>query len=238
MIFILLSIIFFIILFQTKAYAYVTCVVVGCYSHNACGCNQQCTCNTDARTCAAQRATNTARVFAWTRNPLVSNTQYITADDILQLRTFLATEQNARSTPSPSDNNATTYVHPGSCTVQTTAWTGTVSVSSPILATTFNQLVTLLNTLKARANTQGAAVTSADATAISAGNIITAVYNNSLRNILIQSYQQCICASKVVCSCHTRCPCNAQTSCSCNAGYCGCHSTCSCNSYSCSCQWY
>ena len=112
--------------------------------------NQQCTCNTDARTCAAQRATNTARVFAWTRNPLVSNTQYITADDILQLRTFLATEQNARSTPSPSDNNATTYVHPGSCTVQTTAWTGTVSVSSPILATTFNQLVTLLNALKAR----------------------------------------------------------------------------------------
>jgi len=238
MIFIFLSIVFFIIFFQTKAYAYVTCVTVGCYSHNACSCNQQCTCNTDARTCAAQRATSAARVFAWTRNPLTVSSHYITADDINQLRSFLQQEQNARSTPSPADNNATTYTHPGSCTVQTTTWTDTVNVGSSILATTFNQLVTLLNTLKARANTQGASVTAANAVAVSVGDFITATNSNTLRNILIQSYQQCICASKVVCSCHTRCPCNAQTSCSCNAGHCSCYATCSCNSYSCSCQWY
>lgn len=238
MIFIFLSIVFFIIFFQTKAYAEIICIIVGCYSHSACGCNQQCTCNTDARTCAAQRATSAARVFAWTRNPLTSSSHYITANDINQLRSFLQQEQNARSTASPSNNTSTTYAHPGSCTVQTTAWTGTVNVGSSILATTFNQLVTLLNALKARANTQGASVTATDATTISAGAFITAANSNTLRNILIQSYQQCICASKVVCTCHTRCPCNAQTTCSCNAGHCSCHDTCRCHSYSCSCQWY
>ena len=206
------------------------CYSVGCTSHNPCPCNSQCTCNTDARTCAAQRATSTGRVFSWTRNP-VNNTITITADDINQLRTFLQQEQNSRSSDSPSNNTATTYPHPGSCSIQTTSWTG--NTSTFILRTSFNQLVTLLNTLKTRATGQGASITASDATTITEDSTIQVSHTTMLRNILIESYQQCICNSKLVCTCHTLCSCNTRcaTQCSCNATHCSCRATCSCYWY-------
>ena len=208
------------------------CYSVGCTSHNACTCNSQCTCNTDARTCAAQRATNASRVFSWTRNPLTT-THKITANDITELRTFLQQEQNSRSSPSPVDNNATTYVHPGSCSIQTTVWTGTIAINQKILLTSFTQLVTLLNDLKTRATNQGATMAQPNAVNPVSPSKITTTFQNSLRNILIESYQQCICVSKLVCTCHTLCTCNTRcaTNCSCNATYCSCQQTCYCNTY-------
>jgi hypothetical protein len=207
-----------------------------CYSgHVACPCNAQCGCNADSKTCTGQRTTNTARVFSWNRIPAATN--YITADDIIQLRTFLQQEQNARSTPSPAYVNGA-YAHPGSCTIQTTSWTGTVSASNVILSTTFTQLVTLLNTLKTRATSQHATMTSANAVNINIGDNVTAAYHNSLRAILIESYKQCICASKVNCNCQLYCACQYYSTCSCNGAVCACNGQCSCVTYNCGCNGY
>jgi hypothetical protein len=206
------------------------CYSVGCTSHNACTCNSQCTCNTDARTCAAQRATNTSRVFSWTNTSFTTGT-FVKTTDITELRSFLQQELNSRSSPSPADVNATTYVHPGSCSIQTTTWTGTVSVGNNVLATTFNQLVTLLNDLKTRATNQGATMASSNASNVT--TFVETQHITSLYNILIESYKQCICVSKLVCTCHTLCACNTRctSNCSCNATYCSCMATCYCYWY-------
>lgn len=211
-----------------------------CYSgHVYCTCNSRCGCHSDNQTCNAKRATSNARQFSWTRSSIGPNAK-ISTSDINNLRNFLKQEQNSRSAPSPAPGTVGSggcspqaYNHPGSCTIQTTTWTGVISDQELVKLGTYNQLITLLLTLRTRAITQHASMSAPKFTgSIPINSKISLSHINRLRDMLTESYQQCICASKSACNCAVYCACQNRTTCSTNGcGQCGCYGACSCASY-------